>query len=190
MTDGVMLQPGGGHRIVGGGLDATVKVTGDHPALTSTFEVIIPPGYDVGAHVHALGEEVFYVVEGELDLLAFDPVDRTVPDWHQWESATGQRYLHGGPGAFMFVPEGVPHAFSNRTKKPVKMLFQSSVPGGHENYFEELAGLLRRSDGRPDPKDIAELRRRYGIEQLTALSGGGPGTPPPRHREHHHHHHE
>src|ERR1700693_4538962 len=105
MTDGVMLSPGAGRRIVGGGLDATVKVASDPPALMSSFEMIIPAGYDVGAHVHAHGEEVFYVVEGELDVLAFDPVDRTVADWYQWESASGQRYLHGGAGAFMFVPE-------------------------------------------------------------------------------------
>jgi quercetin dioxygenase-like cupin family protein len=185
MTDGVMFQPGEGHRIVGGGLDATVKVASDYPALTSTFEVVIPPGYDVGAHVHSEGEEIFYVVEGELDVLAFDPVDRSVPDWPQWESSSGKRYMHGGPGAFMFVPENVPHAFANTTDKPAKMFFQSSVAGGHENYFEELAALLRRSDGKPDPKDIADLRRRYGIEQITPLAGGGSAKAPPHHEHHH-----
>ena len=82
MTDGVMLGPGEGRRIVGKGLDATVKSTMDLPALTASFEIVIPPGYDVGAHVHALGEEIFYVVEGELDILAFDPVDRANPDWY------------------------------------------------------------------------------------------------------------
>ena len=169
MSDGVMLAPGGGRRIVGGGLDATVKVTTSHPALMSTFEMIIPAGYDVGAHVHAHGEEVFYVIDGELDVLAFEPVDRSLPDWYHWESGSGQRYLHGGPGAFMFVPENTPHAFANRTNKPAKIFFQSSVPGGHENYFDELLALLRRSDGAPDPKDIADLRRRYDIEQLTQL---------------------
>ncbi len=174
-----MLEPGAGRRIAGGGLDATLKVAGDHPALMSTFEVLLPPGYDVGAHVHARGEEVFYVVEGELDVLAFEPIDRTVPDWLQWESSSGQRYLHGGPGSFMFVPENVPHAFANRTKRPTKIFFQSSVPGGHENYFEELAALLRKSDGKPDPKDVAELRLRYDIEQLTPMGRAGSS-------DHHH----
>lgn len=173
-----MLGPGQGRRIKGGALDATVKSTMDAPALTSSFEMIIPAGYDVGAHVHAHGEEVFYVVQGELDILAFEPMDRSEPDWHRWESRSGRRFLHGGPGAFMFVPENTPHAFANRTDKPVKMFFQSSVPGGHENYFEELMQLLRRSDGRPDPKDVAELRRRYDIEQLTPLSAPSPGGDP------------
>lgn len=175
MTE-LMLPPGGGRRIVGGALDATVKMTSDYPALTSSFEMVIPPGYDVGAHVHAQGEEVFYIVEGELDLLAFEPLDRTQPDWHLWESRSGQRFIHGGAGAFMFVPESTPHAFANRTGKPVKMFFQSSVPGGHENYFDELMLLLHRSDGRPDAKDVVALRKRYDIEQLTPLTAG-PAPP-------------
>ena len=169
MSEGIMLAPGEGRRIVGGALDATVKATTDTPALTSTFEMVIPPGYDVGAHVHAHGEEVFYVIEGQLDLLAFEPLDRGQPDWHQWESQAGRRFLHGGPGAFMFVPENTPHAFANLTGQPVRMFFQSSVPGGHENYFDELMALLRRSDGQPDQRDIADLLRRYDIEQLTPL---------------------
>ena len=172
MSEGLMLPPGAGRKIVGGGLDATVKTTTSYPALTSTFEMKIRPGWDVGAHVHSSGEEIFYVVEGELDVLAFEPVDRSVSDWHQWESASGQRYLHGGPGSFMFVPENVPHAFGNQTDAPVTLFFQSSVPGGHENYFDELMALLQSADGRPKVEDIADLRRRYDIEQLTAINPG------------------
>lgn len=172
MSDGRMLPPGGGQQIIGGGLHATVKMTTDYPALTSTFEMLIPAGYDVGAHVHAHGEEIFYVVEGELDILAFEPLDRGLPDWHEWESKSGQRYLRGGPGAFMFVPEHVPHAFGNPTDQPTKLFFQSSVPGGHENYFQELMDLLQASNGQPDPADVIALRQRYDIEQLTRIAAG------------------
>ena len=183
MSDGVMLSPGGGRRIVGGGLDATVKVTTSHPALMSTFEMIIPAGYDVGAHVHAHGEEVFYVIDGELDVLAFEPVDRSLPDWYHWESRSGQRYLHGGPGAFMFVPENVPHAFANRTTKPTRIFFQSSVPGGHENYFDELLALLRqqrhaRSEGHRRP--AAPLRHRAAHRAAPRPAPAAPSGPPPR----------
>jgi hypothetical protein len=51
MTDGVMLAPGGGRRITGGGMDATLKVPTNHPSFASTFEVIVPPGFDVGAEL-------------------------------------------------------------------------------------------------------------------------------------------
>jgi hypothetical protein len=32
----------------------------------------------------------------------------------------------------------------------VKVFFQSSVPGGHENYFDELMAIMEASKGRPD----------------------------------------
>jgi len=49
-----------------------------------------------------------------------------------------------------------------------KVFFQSSVPGGHENYFDELMALLRRTSGRPEPHEVAGLRTRYDIEQITS----------------------
>ena len=176
MADGVVLPPGAGRRIVGGGLDATVKMTADHPALSSSFEIVVGPGWDVGAHLHPQGEEIFYVLEGQLDVLAFEPLDRSVPDWHEWESATGQRFLRGGPGAFLFVPPDTPHAFGNSTDQPARVFFQSSVPGGHEHYFDELVELLGAAAGKPDPLEVAELRARYGIEQLTSMDGGVGGA--------------
>ncbi len=72
----------------------------------------------------------------------------------------------------MHVPPGVPHAFANRTDAPVRMFFQSSAPGGHENYFRELAELLR-GGGPPDQEAIARLRERYDMVQLTAVRAAG-----------------
>jgi hypothetical protein len=65
MTDvaAVVLPPGAGRRITGGSLDATAKITTGHPALAPAFEVVIGPGFDVGAHVHAHGQDLFYIVE-------------------------------------------------------------------------------------------------------------------------------
>ncbi len=160
-----MLAPGQGRQIRGGGMQATLKVAGGPEALTSTFEVVIPVGYDVGAHVHATGEELFYVAHGTLDILAFEPVERS-GDWHQWRSADGRSYLRGGPGSLLFVPAGCPHAFANLSSEPVTMLFQSA-PSGHEDYFEELATLLSDSDNQPDPAHMAALRARHGIVQIT-----------------------
>lgn len=175
MPRSAQLAAGKGERIVGKGLDITVESTMG-PAMTTSLEVVIPPGYDVGAHVHGGGggEEIFLIVGGELEFLVFEPVDRTEPDWHRWKSRSGRRFIRGGPGTFMFVPPGVPHAFGNPTDQPSRMFFQSSVSGGHEHYFEELAAILARSEGAPDQANIEGLRRRYDIEQLTPLSGGAP----------------
>ena len=52
LIEGIMLEPREGERIVGKGLDVTVKSRMEEDeAMTSSFEVVIPPGYDVGAHV-------------------------------------------------------------------------------------------------------------------------------------------
>lgn len=167
---GRMLAPGQGRLIEGGGLYATLKVAGGE-ALTSTFEVVVPPGYDVGAHVHARGEELFYVVDGELDLLALEPVERTAGDWHDWVDPEGRTFMRGGPGSLLFVPARCPHAFANPTSRPTTMLFQAA-PAGHEDYFDELAELLRSSNGAPDQGELTALRRRHDVEQLTPFRGG------------------
>ena len=167
----LMLGPGDGERIQGGGLDAILKVAGGPTAFASTFIVTVQPGYDVGAHVHTKAQELFFVIEGELDILAFEPVDRAVPDWHAWTSAAGERYLRGAPGSILQVPAGVPHAFSNPGDRPTRCLFQQS-PAGHELYFRELAAILGRSDGSPDPEEIARLRERHDIHQITPLGEG------------------
>jgi mannose-6-phosphate isomerase-like protein (cupin superfamily) len=167
-----MLPPDGGRRIDGGGIHAVLKASMGDSAYAATFVVTVPPGYDVGAHVHARSQEMFYVIEGRLDVLGFEPEDRSVPDWHEWESPSGKKFLRGGPGAFLFVPEDTPHAFANTTDENTVMLFQSSIAEGHEKYFEELAALLERSGNRPDEAAMADLRRRYDTEQITAIHPG------------------
>jgi len=164
-----MLAPGAGDRITGGGLDATLKVGAAQCAVASTFEVVVPAGFDVGAHVHTSSEELFYVLDGVLDILAFEPVARSAGDWREWVSSTGDRYLRGGPGSLLFVPAGCPHAFANPTPEPATMLFQSA-PTGHEFYLRDLAELLSATTGKPSQDDIVALRAKYDITQLTSFS--------------------
>jgi mannose-6-phosphate isomerase-like protein (cupin superfamily) len=167
-----MAPPGQGERIVGGGLDATVKVTTSYPAHYSTFEMVMAPGYDVGAHVHERGEEMFFVLDGDFEMFAFEPTDRSNPNWREWRSSTGDTPMRGGAGMFMFIPENCPHAFANVGDEPGRLFFQSSVPGGHENYFRELAELLAAHDGKPPEDESEALRRRWHIDQLTPIDGG------------------
>lgn len=164
MTDGLLLPPGSGRRLQG----MTMKLGAEHSAIWSAFEAEIAPGFDVGAHLHNNAEEVFYVVEGELDLLAFQPVGRAVGDWRSWESDSGAKVFRGGPGSFMFVPAGCPHAFFNPSQEPAKMLFLVS-PSGHEVYLQEVADVLS-AGGPPDIEQIAAIRARHDIHQLTPMA--------------------
>ncbi|GAA0671203.1 cupin domain-containing protein [Kitasatospora atroaurantiaca] len=167
-TDGLVVPPGAGRTIRTAAQQVTFKVTGAHSRVASTFEVVVPPGFDVGAHTHDRSEELFYLIEGELDVLAFEPRIRTRADWRTWESPSGERHVRATPGTLILVPPGCPHAFANPTGRPARMLFQASPPPDHERYFEELLDLLN-SGGDIDPAAVEELRRRYDIEQLTPL---------------------
>ncbi|MEV0741429.1 hypothetical protein AB0I51_37080 [Streptomyces sp. NPDC050549] len=89
-------------------------------------------------------------------------------DWRSWESANGAKAMRGGPGSFMFVPAECPHAFSNPGAEPARMLFLVS-PAGHATCLQELTDLLSASEP-PDQAEIAALRLRHDIHQLTPLT--------------------
>jgi uncharacterized RmlC-like cupin family protein len=163
MTDGFVRGPGEGERVSPA---MTLKVGDSRSTAWSMFEVVdIGPGFDVGAHLHRNAEELFYVLEGQLDLLAFEPRIRTLGNWQDWESHTGARVARGGPGSMMYVPRGCPHAFANPGPGPARMIFLVS-PSGHEHYQKELAELVATTTGSLDAA-IAQLRARHDIEQLT-----------------------
>ena len=172
MADGIVLPPRAGHRIRGAGM--TLKVGAGQSGTWSAFEAEVAPGFDVGAHRHAEAEEIFYILEGELDLLAFEPRTRASGDWTAWESAGGATVTRGGPGSLMFVPAGCPHAFANPGTGPARMLFLTA-PSGHERYLTELAALIAHP-GPSLPAAIAELRARYDIDQLTPMSFNGAAS--------------
>jgi oxalate decarboxylase/phosphoglucose isomerase-like protein (cupin superfamily) len=163
MADGFVMGPGEGERVSAA---MTLKVGDKDAAAWSMFEVVdIAPGFDVGAHLHRNAEEMFYVLEGQLDLLAFEPRTRTPNGWQSWESRTGATVARGGPGSMMYVPRRCPHAFANPGPGPTRMIFLVS-PSGHEHYQKELAELVAGTSG-PLDEAIGELRARHDIEQLT-----------------------
>ena len=134
------------------GTEVTFKVPSEQAQGASTTEWVATPGFDTGLHVHERLEETWYIVDGEI------------------EFRVGDETFEAAPGACVFVPPRVPHAFANRTDTPAKFLLIMSPPG-HDRYFDELAEILA-APGPPDSDAIAELRRRYDTEQLSALTAG------------------
>ncbi|MDI3409497.1 cupin domain-containing protein [Streptomyces cavernicola] len=165
---GLVVPPGQGRKLITRAQEVTFKVTKADGSSASIFEVVVPPGFDVGAHVHHQSQEFFYVLEGQLDLMAFEPVTRSEDSWHDWESTGGDRVVRAGEGSCMFVPPGTPHAFRNATDAPARMLFQSSPSPDHEHYFEEIVEIF--SAGKSvDPEAVERMRRRYDVSQITPL---------------------
>ncbi|MFH8612978.1 cupin domain-containing protein [Streptomyces sp. NPDC018029] len=174
---GLIVPPGQGRKLITPAQEVTFKATQAQGSSISIFEVVVPPGFDVGAHVHHESQEFFYVLEGELDLMCFEPTERTKDTWHHWRSASGERVIKAAEGGCMFVPPGTPHAFRNATDKPVKMLFQSYPSPDHEHYFEEIAEIWARGTT-VDPAAVEEMRKRYDVEELTPLRYQPPTTTP------------
>lgn len=166
MSDLIRL-PGEGHKLVTKAQEVTFKATGAQGSSASIFEVVVPPGFDTGGHFHEHSEEFFYILEGELELLAFEPAERT-DDWLDWESADGDRVVRAAAGSSMFVPPNTPHAFRNATDRPVRMLFQSSPSPDHELYFEEIAEIWSTGDS-VDPEAVKRMRSKYDVKQITPM---------------------
>ena len=165
---GLVVPPGAGRKLITKAQEVTFKVTEADGAFASCFEVVVPPGFDVGAHVHGRAKEFFYILEGELELMAFEPTERTDDDWLDWESADGERLIRASAGSSMFVPPDTPHAFRNATDKPVRMLFQCFPSPDHELYFEEIAEIW--STGRSvDAVAVENMRSRYDVRQITPM---------------------
>jgi mannose-6-phosphate isomerase-like protein (cupin superfamily) len=148
----VLLAPGEGRSVSLRGTEVRFKVGSDDAEGASCVEFTAAPGFDTGLHVHERLEETWYILEGEI------------------EFQVGDEVFEAAPGACVFVPPRVPHAFANRTDAPARFLLIMSPPG-HDRYFDELAEILA-ADGPPDSEAIAALRRRYDTEQLSALTAG------------------
>ena len=145
----VIRMPGEGKTVMLAGQPLTFLATGADSKHTSMFELTMPAGLSTGLHIHRVQEETFYMLEGECE----------------WQ--VGDQLVHATPGAFLFIPPGVPHNISNASDQPARMFLTVSPPG-HEHYFEQLA-TLTASGGPPDAKVIEQLRSRYDTIQLSAL---------------------
>lgn len=150
MTGEAKLESGQGRTISLRGTRIAFKVESHTATGASLTEWEALPGFDTGLHVHERLEETWFMLSGEL------------------EFRVGNETFTAEPGATVFVPPHVPHAFANRSEDNATFLLTMS-PAGHDHYFDELADLLA-ADGPPDPNAIAALRQRYDTRQIEALT--------------------
>ena len=140
----LILQPGEGKSVTIKTSRCTFKVTGkDTNGHFGLFEFVMEPGTEgASPHLHKQLTEMFYVVDGEVELLL------------------DQRKVIAQPGAFMLVPENTPHGFSNPGQKQATLLIMFCPADSREKYFEGLAELTK--DGRqPSKEELIELMQRF-----------------------------
>jgi mannose-6-phosphate isomerase-like protein (cupin superfamily) len=135
----VIHPPGDGETASALGVNITYKTVGSQSdGRWLALEYTAPPRFaGPPPHWHKVTTEIFYVLEGALSL------------------RVGDESIQAGPGGYAFVPPRTVHAFSNETDAPAKYLLVAS-PAGLENYFAELAELVKGEPSWP-PKDMSKL---------------------------------
>jgi quercetin dioxygenase-like cupin family protein len=119
---------------------ATGRETGGAYTLFEREEV---RGFATPLHVHRSEDEAFYVLAGEV-LLAY-----------------GDEHWEAGPGAFVFLPRSVPHAFM--VVSETARLLQLSNPSGLEEFAAAMADVPLAE---PNIPVLEQAAARHGIEIL------------------------
>lgn len=102
----------------------------------------VKPGSGIPPHVHTKEDEIFRVLQGEVELM----VDG---------KATVLK-----AGDMAFAPKNIPHAWKVIGDQNAKM-WVSAFPSGMEHMFHELDAL---PPGPPDLQKVAAICATYGIE--------------------------
>ncbi|PSB11044.1 cupin domain-containing protein [Pleurocapsa sp. CCALA 161] len=146
----LILQPGEGQSVQIGTSTCTFKATGkDTHGNFGLFEFVMEPkSKGASPHLHKQLTEMFYVVEGEVELSLDD------------------RKVLATPGSFMLVPENTPHGFSNPGQTRSKLLIMFCPADEREKYFEGLAALTK--NGRqPSQEELLELMEKFDQYPVT-----------------------
>lgn len=145
--DGQALWSVGALQVV----KADAETTGGAFAL---IEQVVPPGYETPYHVHHAEDELFYILDGEIDC---------------YYGENGEEALPAEPRDTVFLPRDVPHGFRVVSDHPCRMLV-GLAPAGLEEFFAEAgrpAGALEPPPpAEPDLEALAALAGDYQLEIL------------------------
>ncbi len=95
-------------------------------------------------HTHRREDEYSYVLAGQVG------------------AQVGEETIMAEPGDVIAKPRGIPHAFWNAGDEPARVL-EIIAPGGFEDYFAGLGGLLATGQP-PDPHTRQALAERFGLD--------------------------
>lgn len=120
------------------GETVAIHVDGRHTGgAFSVGEAIVEPDVGPPLHVHHNMDELLYVLEGIVDF------------------ALGEKRFRTGPGGFVLIPKGTPHAFRNFGPARARLL-GVLTPSGFDGFFEAM-------EGRP-LSEFVEIGARFGLE--------------------------
>ena len=143
----IVLGPGEGTKVPVPGTPMIHKMSGEDTggkmsALELTLEAEGPP-----PHIHHNEDEMFYVLEGEVDF------------------QIGERSVRAAAGSFLLAPRDVAHSFKMAADEPARILVMFS-PGGIENLFVEVTAPPALQNKGEYVQRIKSLAPKYNLELL------------------------
>ena len=137
------IPSGGGPAISILGLETTVKISArDSGGLMLLAEQTVVPGMGVPPHVHTREDEVFFVLDGEIEFVL------------------GDRTFVGKAGDVVQAPRGVVHGYLGSGDRPARAYFMA-IPAGIEPMFFEMASWPAGEP--PDMEKLGALCAEFGI---------------------------
>jgi len=129
--------------------------SGQTDGLAALAEVRLPPlTAGPNLHVHANEDEMFFVLDGVMTV------------------QVGGQLQELAAGGLAWGAWGIPHAFANHAKDPLRIMIMW-VPGGAEGLFEEMREYLQTAGGAPDQQVVDDIQACYGCTHV------GPQIPVP-----------
>jgi mannose-6-phosphate isomerase-like protein (cupin superfamily) len=125
----------------------TIKACHDDTAGAYTLlEQTAPPLFGPPLHVHHGEDEAFYILEGALHLVC------------------GDQSFDAGPGSFVMLPRGIPHAF--QVGDNGARLLQITSPAGFESFAHEVGDPAANAElpppTAPDIPRLVAAAERHG----------------------------
>ena len=151
-TRGFVLGPDDGDPYHWLGTLTLTKIRG--ASTTGRLDIVdhrVPPGYAPPRHVHRDADEIFFLLDGHLDVSCGDDT---------WQA---------GPGSLIFLPRGIPHQFTAASDGPARTLL-INAPAGFGEVIVALGDPAPELDmpaeggPMPPPDQIASVQEQYGIQ--------------------------
>jgi len=146
-----VITPDAGRSFTAFGSTAQFKLEGEHTAGRLCLGLAVtPPGVGPPPHVHHTDDELFIVVEGQLEV---------------WSDAG---WTPAPAGSVIYLPRGSRHTFRNAGATPSRH-WVLTTPSGFDEFYRGAAEMFAVG-GAPDGRKLGELAARHGYEILQ------PGT--------------
>jgi mannose-6-phosphate isomerase-like protein (cupin superfamily) len=141
-------DPGLTHLGVGAGT-YTILISGEQTGGRYTMIDMLVPAGGPPPHRHDF-EEIFHILEGELQITFRDEVH------------------HVGPGQSINIPANAPHGFRVVSATPARFLC-ICLPAGQEEFFKLVGEVLPTRNTRPTPPTPEVMAERRGIMLANAV---------------------